>query len=86
MKITDDMLTGWFPPQVKPVRVGVYEAFMEVFTDRFGTSHLEFGFSRWDGRRWGAMHTDIKSANELLPWHAAAQAKSWRGLKEPQRD
>ncbi|WP_334021343.1 hypothetical protein [Burkholderia orbicola] len=87
MKITDDMLTEWFPPEVKPIHVGVYQACMEVFTDRFGTSHIEYGFAKWDGQRWGAMHTDIKSAAELIPWHAASQSKSWRGLnKEPQRD
>ncbi|WP_321853144.1 hypothetical protein [Burkholderia cenocepacia] len=82
MKITDDMLTEWFPPHIKPIHVGVYSACMEVVTDRFGTSHLEYGFARWDGHRWGAMCSDIRSAEELLRRHAASQAKSWRGLKE----
>lgn len=76
-------LTDWYPADVKPVRVGVYEACMEVFTDRFGTYHIEFGFAKWDGNRWGPMHTDPSAANELITWATGSQRKGWRGLKEP---
>ncbi|KGX12741.1 hypothetical protein X986_3889 [Burkholderia pseudomallei] len=81
MKITDDMLTECFPPHIKPVHIGVYPACMEVVTDRFGTSHIEYGFARWDGQRWGLMQSDIKSAEQSI-FHAASQAKTWRGLKK----
>ncbi|MCA8336754.1 hypothetical protein [Burkholderia multivorans] len=29
MKITDDMLTGWFPTNVDPIRIGYYEMLNE---------------------------------------------------------
>lgn len=87
MNIADDMLTEWFPPHIKPVHIGVYQACMEVCTDRFGSSHVEYGFARWDGQRWGLMQDDIKTAAERIHFQAASQAKVWRGLnKEPNRE
>lgn len=74
--------TDWFPADMKPVRVGVYEACMEVITDRFGTRHIEYGFARWDGHRCGALHSDAESASRLVLWSIGSQRKAWRGLTE----
>lgn len=75
-------LTGWFPSEVKPVHVGVYEAFMKVIEDRFGSCCLEFGFAYWNGESWGAMHTSAAEAAKIIPWMTGAQRKIWRGLTE----
>ncbi|MBR8141172.1 hypothetical protein KDW46_02205 [Burkholderia vietnamiensis] len=77
MKITDDMLTGWFPPHIKPVHAGTYPVEWAVL------GQINRGFAHWDGRLWG---NTTKIAG-FAKAHAgdrksAAQNKSWRGLKE----
>lgn len=71
MKITDDMLTEWFPPEVVPVNVGKYETI--VLPPHRATSSAFTIFS--DGK-W-------KWADGRL---CVFQNRWWRGLKEPQRD
>jgi hypothetical protein len=75
--------TEWYPPEIKPVHVGVYEAFMKVIEDRFGSYCFESGFAYWNGKSWGAMHTTAAEASKLIPWTTGAQRKAWRGLTEP---
>ncbi|MBR8182157.1 hypothetical protein KDW54_07080 [Burkholderia ambifaria] len=74
MKITDDMLTGWFPKYVKPVHVGFYQ---RDYEDVFCNAIPDY----WDGKHWLIARKDgkfIARATLSLPW---------RGLnKEPQRD
>lgn len=66
-------LTPWFPPEVKPVREGVYIA----------TVVREETFYRyWDGRLWLTGDNTVKGAyreaGEGIPtWH---QSIHWRGL------
>lgn len=72
--------TEWFPAEVKPVHVGVYEACMVVIVDRFGETEIEYGFAKWDGERWGLMHSTADAASELMGWAAGAQRKASRAL------
>ncbi|HDR9087327.1 TPA: hypothetical protein QDB10_003242 [Burkholderia vietnamiensis] len=80
MKITDDMLTEWFPEGAKPARPGCYQV-----TDPEGHQFhkASIGYQYWNGFYW-----------EGLTWQAGRDAgrsiyqyHAWRGLnKEPQRD
>jgi len=81
MKITDDMLTGWFPPDTKPIHRGVYPT--EI---RWG-SLIKKGFSYWNGKYWSHGESTPQEAERLSRQAAIGiQGKYWRGLKEPQRD
>ena len=80
MKITDDMLTGWFPEEVKPVHTGVYP------TEWRG----KHGFAHFGKYGWGHSYVDFDTACRLsngTHYRSDYQDKRWRGLnKEPQRD
>ena len=67
--MSEQKLTPWFPPAVKPVRRGVYE------TEFCGVP----GFSRWTGEKWA---NQAGSPSRALEQHVAGawQAKGWRGL------
>ena len=68
MKITDDMLTEWFPPHLNPVHVGFYQ---RDYSDCFITSIPDY----WDGKYWLIGRKDgqaIERTSYRLPW---------RGLK-----
>ena len=68
-------LTPWFPPDVKPVRAGVYEARMKAPWYRY-----------WDGQHWCAGARTPKLAQELphLPIEETPP-EPWRGLAEEQK-
>ena len=61
-------LTPWFPGDVKPVHVGVYERRLKF---RAGVY-----YSQWDGEKWlrlhwtveGAAHQILDSVYQNLPW------------------
>ena len=59
--------TGWFSPDVKPVRPGIYETW---FLDPF-----DLGFSHWDGRRWSSQSKTVRADRST-----GVQWKHWRGL------
>lgn len=68
MKITDDMLTEWFPKNIKPVHVGLYQR-------DYGDDLTEIP-DYWDGSRWWIRAADgniVARSGLPLPW---------RGLKE----
>lgn len=67
--------TEWFPADIKPVRIGVYE------TD-LGPAFSQFGFSYWDGNHWSNQYLLIETAARFSD-HIGVQDKLWRGLKEP---
>ncbi|MDN7703311.1 hypothetical protein QZM15_33030 [Burkholderia sp. AU44665] len=71
MKITDDMLTEWFPDHVKPVHEGIYPT-------RIVGMPLSELRCIWNGARW--MYLDSPKQPRIF------QDLEWRGLKEPQRD
>lgn len=66
-------LTPWFPPDVKPVRVGVYEK--NLFNGRRW-------YSKWDGSQWLFIcETADGAAVEQIP--SAFINVPWRGIRGP---
>jgi hypothetical protein len=63
--------TGWFPADVKPVHVGVYETSFAYVG----------GFSEWNGYRWSNQYDTPQRAKDMA-YFAGEQDKCWRGLKE----
>ncbi|MBR7905927.1 hypothetical protein [Burkholderia cenocepacia] len=75
MKITDDMLTEWFPIDVKPVHEGVYPTLWRG----------KFGFAHYGSGGWGHSYTDFEIACRLSSgpdYPSDYQDKQFRGLKE----
>ena len=73
MTYNDEDLTPWFPADVKPVRLGVYEVQMN-----------NCRFAYFDGERWGWAFSTVRKANKDRHTTGAIQSKVWRGLnKEP---
>ena len=64
-------LTPWYPPHIKPVRVGVYE------TLRKGC------FQYWNGEWWGYWSSTKKDAFGLNGGKSVFQHPRWRGLAHP---
>ena len=58
MKITDDMLTGWFPGDVKPVRVGEYERL-------YGNNPY---IDKWNGQKWVYGPAGEECFTQIRPW------------------
>ena len=72
-------LTGWFQPEVKPVRDGVYQVWLP-------DCPLVL-YSFWTGNRWGASASSPERAEALhiaFSRHAL-QEKVWRGFTEKQK-
>lgn len=66
-------LTPWFPGDVKPARVGVYQQFCGL-GDRIG-------YQRWDGRAWHLWAGSPEEAAGInRPATSSAQNDTWRGL------
>lgn len=63
-------LTDWFPGDVKPVRVGVYQT----------NSHR---FQYWNGQWWGFFMPNPEAALKFRSSKSASQARRWRGLASP---
>jgi hypothetical protein len=73
--------TNWYPPHIKPVRVGVYQVEHPLSIDAV--------YCYWDGKHWGYFKADVNAAakdrwkGKYVPTHyAPAQNKVWRGLAE----
>jgi hypothetical protein len=64
--------TNWFPPEIKPVREGVYEVSLGRFY-----SHT---YAYWNGNRWGWAALSVATATTDKATAGASQDKSWRGL------
>lgn len=69
MKITDDMLTEWFPENIKPVHIGLYQ--------RYYRDDLTEIPDYWDGSRWWICAEDGNIVTE-----SRGLSLLWRGLKE----
>jgi hypothetical protein len=80
MKITDDMLTGWFTEGTAPERIGLYQV-TDPEGDQFHKAWV--GFQYWNGSYWeGLTRLPVRDAGK-----SQYQYHAWRGLnKEPQRD
>ncbi|MEZ7525917.1 hypothetical protein [Burkholderia vietnamiensis] len=75
MKITDDMLTEWFPDFVDPTIEGVYEVENVV-----GTSTRYF--SHWNGIGWSWNMGTPDEAHRVASDTWRQSHRGWRGLKE----
>lgn len=64
--------TPWFPPEVKPVRVGWYEAIL--FPGLHNDDTLPEPRFWWDGKEWRL----ARNGSAL-----ALQQRIWRGLTKP---
>ena len=63
--------TDWFPGNVKPVRVGVYQRQYDWL----------LAFSYWDGKHWGWTEPGTaKQAAEYRYPQSREQELPWRGL------
>jgi hypothetical protein len=88
--ITDDIVTQkkykdiertvWFPSELKPARVGVYEVAKRSYLDP-----IFEGYASWNGKGWSSTKallkdaiTDSKKPNEHRDWIAYC----WRGFTE----
>lgn len=63
-------VTEWFPGDVKPMRVGVYE----TKPDNSVT------YQHWDGEQWGFCAIDPLSALNGIGLRSGTQDAKWRGL------
>jgi hypothetical protein len=66
--------TEWFPADVKPVHVGIYQVESYLF---FG----EVWHAHWDGKLWSTAYMLPEYVNEHEK--GSNQDRIWRGLKEP---
>lgn len=66
-------LTQWFPADVKPVHVGVYER----MTSNWDNSN---GYAFWDGEKWGGFAKDFYGALQRSSWDNVSPNDLWRGL------
>lgn len=68
-------LTDWYPGDVKPVRVGVYER--EYPLSGIGC------YCKWDGKMWHSGYENVDRAS-IEPAISNIQNLPWRGLsKDP---
>lgn len=71
--MSEQKLTPWFPPNVKPARPGVYEVRLRKASP--GTC-----FAYFDGARWTWAFSSFRVAAVARVTDGAVQAKWWRGL------
>lgn len=67
--------TDWFPADIKPVHVGVYETKSPVFNQ-------PGRFSFWSGKKWSAAFFDRFAARNHADISTRFQERKWRGLAE----
>jgi hypothetical protein len=66
--------TGWYPGNVKPVHVGVYETAPR--------NNFRF-FQFWNGEYWGCSKLTPRGAHESRDVRSSHQRDAWRGLTAP---
>ena len=69
-------LTEWYPPDVKPIRPGVYEATINKPHNKFRW------YAKWTGYAWSEGVSTIKEAAKE-DTISSFQNKHWRGLVSP---
>ena len=72
-------MTGWLPPHIKPVRVGVYEI---KYTSK--VAHGSCMYATWNGFRWSCW-SHYKDDLYHTRFLEAVQDKYWRGFTEEQK-
>lgn len=76
MSKTQPNLTSWFPPNVKPSRVGCYQ----TEDDPDALDRLRHGYQWWNGKWWGIFELDKKDAALDKKSRSLFQVNYWRGL------
>jgi hypothetical protein len=72
--------TPWFPPEKKPVRVGVYETGLWFEFEVVGG----VGYQFWNGSRWDMYGVTPWEALRFVGAESQYQEVAWRGLaKDP---
>lgn len=72
------MLTKWYPPSIKPKRVGIYMT-IDQFTFEIDG---KIWFQYWTGKRWKLRSDTINGAHKLKDYESQHQHVYWRGLKK----
>ena len=72
-------MTPWFPPKIKPVRVGVYQ-----IRFNFNTYIKDPMYATWNGKRWSNF-SHREDGHWLNIYSGAEQKKIWRGFTEEQK-
>jgi hypothetical protein len=70
--------TDWFPRDVRPARVGVYETLDRRFSGRD-----DIRFQHWNGKFWGAYAATQVIAEDSASVRSNCRAPKWRGLASP---
>lgn len=69
-------LTQWFKADIKPTRVGVYQANWLPKADTYGD-----WYAYWDGKEWGWMALNISEAVRVYKETDRRHKRlAWRGL------
>lgn len=68
--------TFWYPPEIKPVRPGLYETKSPIL------GYSPGWFSYWDGKKWGSAYPSVGKAHLERSSIAFRQDRPWRGLKK----
>jgi hypothetical protein len=70
-------MTGWFPPEIAPVHVGVYNA---------SRRYREDVCRDWDGKTWSLGWRNVDSPLTIAECknHRIPDVFPWRGFTEPQ--
>ena len=71
-------LTPWYPGDVKPVRVGVYQRDYSGTT--FSCHRSQYCY--WNGRHWGMYGTTVSSAKRWSYAVSGWQVLPWRGVEK----
>lgn len=76
--MADAKLTGWFPPEIKPVREGIYQVQVRLA----GKTKIDFIlYSKFQKGRWMIAEAYIETAQNCN--HISLkQEKTWRGLAQ----
>jgi hypothetical protein len=67
-------MTAWYPGNVRPAHVGVYET---------APQHGHKWFKFWNGSWWGYAANNVQRAFEWRDVRSAHQCDDWRGLTAP---
>jgi hypothetical protein len=72
-------LTEWYPPEIKPVRVGAYR------TEMVGFEIMDDMFSWWNGKFWSNSYESLMELTKTIernPEDEGEQCKRWQGMTE----
>jgi hypothetical protein len=77
----EPVVTDWFPADVKPVHVGVYE---KNYRTEYDIGHDKPEYQYWDGTNWYYGSRDVEETAALFKKgnSVAFYPRQWRGVQE----